>query len=558
MLRIFLILIIFISASSATLLTNTYLSYQQSRNTLIEQDKKILNEIRNNIITNIIDVNGIKMVPYGINGNKYHELPSWLYIQRVNSFGIPYMYCPYSDLNITTSNNIVSTSEIDSYDVTTINNITTNNRDYVFESEPPLFNNVIGIIISQHERSDDVDCSSIIEKNGIFISNKALVSVIYKDSILFNDLMKDNFIQVQNDTGSRLNSELTKWNSFAPYKSTYELRNSLSYNINSNLLLNNTKNEKVILNIKSDSTLSATISSLNGNEEIEFRNVDLYVENINFSNNLKLKLVNSTIKLKNTTLNNIELENSLMVTDNVVFNPSQTSTNNIIDAYNSKIILNGLNTFNNIKQTTIVYLNSSEIYSNNGNANFNIIGNTEIFQLENSKISFSNKTLSLNTTAFSLTALFVVDNLSSLSLNTITANINNALSTIYLSGKANISNSLIQTTGTASYGIILNDSSILNMNNSDIGNTSIGFNVGIHDQGGLFISGAGNNVYYQSTCEAGRLFNKTYNVSINDNTVDSADPDTGVVNPITVVNGFSFDIKDDFNKYSHTCNLVNI
>ena len=305
MIKAFIVLIMFIAISSTALITNYMVSYQQSQNQLVEQDKNILDDIKNTLITNIIYYNNSKLVPYGQNGSSYHELPNWLVSQKVNPFGIPYIYCPYSEKSITTSNNQVNLDSGNSYNVSTINNLATNDKDYVIESETSPFSGVIALIISPHRKDHNITCNTVSQSNGHFTANKALVKGVYEDSLLYNDLKKKDFkeISVAEDTINGLQDELVRWNSYQPYQITYNLKSGDTFELLNGSNFVSEKAEKLILTIQGESdTTRSLIASDVANGNVIFENVNIVIKNVDVINDLNITFKNSKVLLDNSIL----------------------------------------------------------------------------------------------------------------------------------------------------------------------------------------------------------------------------------------------------------------
>lgn len=552
MLRLFLVLMIFIAATSGVLITNSYLNYQQQKNANIDQDRRNLTNIRNNLIANIIDINGIKYVPYGDNSSDYHTLPSWINIERNNVFGIPYIYCPYSSLLIGSSTNNVKLNSSQNYNVSVMNNIITKNRDYVERSSAPISENILAVIISKHDLSVNVNCNNITNTNGVFTAPKSLVSVIYYDTVLFSDIKKAEYNQINTDTDNKFMSELLQWSAYLPYKSTMELASSQTFNVAGGSIFNNSNIEKINLNIKTNLSDKAIITSSAGNQFIEFRNVDMYIENIIFSNNLKLRFINSNVKIKNSILSSLYLENSNIIFENTNINPSNSLIGNLIDAVNSKIEIKGNANFNNLKQTSALYLLNSEFFSSNNVINFSIIGsNVEVIQSINSKISLNDQNIYI-TGSPKIISFIANDMLSDLNLRGVNLSINNTVSGLFLSGRNSISFSNITFGVNPDFGIILNDGSVLSLNNSTIGTNLTRPNIGLRDQGGIYINGS-NNTIFAANCKSGKLFQNLIEVVFNDSTAQTANISTGEITSVEVNKTVSFDLAENISNFNPNC-----
>ena len=557
MIKAFVVLIMFIAISSTALITNYMVSYQQSQNQLIEQDKDILQDIKNTLVTNTIYYNGAKLLPYGENGVNHHELPYWLVSQKKNPFGVPYIYCPYSEKSLSTANKQVNLNSTDSYNVSTIKNLATNSKDYVEESDASPFSGVLALVISPHKKDHNITCETITTSNGYFVAPKALVVGIYEDSLLYNDLKKRDFknLSQTDNTIYGLQSELKLWQSYQPYQVTYNLKTGDTFELKSGLSYVSEKPEKIILTIQgAEKLLGSKLTTDVSNGNITFENVNIIIRNIEVINDLNITFKNSKVLLKDSTLSSTTFIDSDVIIDNSDYNPTTSSTNNLIYANNSNVLIKNDNTFSNISSNSLLrFENSSLSIEKNTTQNISVIDNNEILQLVNSEAYIDNNNLFVSTTNSSQPlTLITVDFNSLLNLSNTSITMPVSTSAIYIGGKANIDNTTIVPSVGSSYGLVLNEGGTLNLNNSQIGQSGGNVNIGISDQGGYYMSGGSNNIY-ANTCTSGDLFNKKISKTIDDNTVDSADPNTGVVNPITVENTFDIDINDYFNKLNVSC-----
>ena len=190
MIKVFIFLIVFMGFIGTTLVTSTIYFSKLIDNINTQNDLVNIENIKNIIKNNILYVNNKMVVPYGTNGDNYHELPNWITFERNNVYGNPYIYCPYSEIEPLTVNNTVLNSDTTTYNVETINNNKTNNKDYVEGSEPSPLDNILAIIISPKNKNNLVTCDSITYSEGYFRSEAGFVEVVDKNEILLSDINK--------------------------------------------------------------------------------------------------------------------------------------------------------------------------------------------------------------------------------------------------------------------------------------------------------------------------------------------------------------------------------
>jgi hypothetical protein len=556
------ILLIFLTAVISSILVGTisaFTYYQEL--TAVQRDKANLTYISKQIITNIKYVGGEKSVPLGVDGTDYHELPDWLMFDKNNSFGIPYMYCPYSLNNTLTANNTILLNDTTTYEVQTINTTATNNNDYLIASDPSPVSNVLILLVSLKLDTTAYTCSDIT-----FVDNKfqlpdpthGRVQAITSDSILASDLVKtENYsIEQSNDT---LTTTLSSWNTNQPDRFVITLKSGDIFDLNTDLNLENAetgKRKEIFISGESSVTLSELSNT--ATNTIQFSNVILRLKNLDFSGKYSFELDNVELYVENSNVKNIIAKNSNVTFDGVTVKGINLSATTPLTLQNSTLTFKegSVNNFTmSPSNKSLIYSQHSNIKSVGTTLNFSTRGSIDVVESFNTDIGLSNSQINLTKQTGTPNSLFWVDSTSELSLYTMDINQSLSNSFIHTFGKVAINNSSISLDDGSNSVILLNRGAHLEMNYSNIindTNSSLEPLYGIKDLGGIFIGGEGNTIYAKTNCLNGDLFNKTESIIVVDDTIASVNGDFSV-NATTNNDSITFNIRDYFNKFTTTC-----
>jgi hypothetical protein len=555
------ILLLFLTTIISTILIGTVSSFSYYQELMaIQRDKNEITAVTKQIITKIRYVNNNKIVPFGVNGTDYHELPEWLLFNKNNAFGVPYMYCPYSLDNSLTADDTVLLNDTSTYDVEKINSTITNNHDYVTASDPSPVNNVLAFIVSFKSVST-YTCSDIA-----FVDHKfqlpdptfGRVEAITSDSILASDIKTVEMYSID-QTNDTLNADLLKWSALQPERFVVALKEGDIFTVSSDIDFINSEqgvDKEIYINGESNSTLSV-ISNTNLSN-LNFSNVTLILKNINFTGKYSLNLDNVNLYVENSNLKNIKAENSKITFNNVNINGVNLSTTSPIDMYNSELIFkNGSNNIftMNPSNKNLITARNSNINGNNVTVNFSTRGSINAIESFNSNINLNNSILNLTRQTGNPNSFIYVDSSSKLSLNSMDINQSLSTSFVYTLGSVVIDNSSISMDDGSSNAFILNRGSRLEMNSTNIINdSSVSLEplIGINDIGASYIGGTSNNIYAKNDCVTGDLFDKRETVTILDDTVTSVNGDL-TVNAISSNESVTLDLTDYFNKFTHSC-----
>lgn len=559
------VLLVFLTAIISGIVVTTSVSFSYYQTLMsIQRDKINISHVSKLVINNIKYVNDKKLVPFGIDGDNYHELPNWLLFNKNNSFGKPYMYCPYSLDNSLTADDTVLNNDTTSYDVEKINNPLTENQDYVLASDPSPVSNVLAFIVSF--RTDSVyTCADISFINNKFQLPEAAdgrVEAITNDSLLASDLKRvEEYSIAQADNA--FSSVMSNWNGTQPEKYVVSLKEGDIFTILGGTTISNSDRgtEKVIY-ITGENSLNLSLinneGSASGNN-LYFSDVKLIIENINIIGNLILNIENVELIVNNSNLKHINAVNSKISLNDTNISGIPSSSTQPVILNNSEIVFekNGTFVINKGSGTGNIGLFNfinSEVNMHSVNIRFNIFGDLNSVELFNSQLNVNLTTFNHFSSSGTSNSLIYGDGASEINLYNSVINQERSFSSINSNGKAIITNTNFSMENSSNNVLILNNGSHFELNNISIQNSSnSSFRplIGIRDLGAKYIGGSGN-IIYANNCTTGDIFTKVENITVNDDTVSEVNPDFSIV-VATVSDNITFNIRNYFNKFSHTC-----
>jgi len=559
------ILIVFLTAVISSIVVTTAMTFSHYQTLMsIQRDKINISHVTKLVVNNIKYVNDKKLVPFGVDGENYHELPDWMLFNKNNSFGKPYMYCPYSLDNSLTADDTVLNNDETSYDVEKISNTLTENREYVLASDPAPISNVLAFIVSFREDSV-YTCNDIIFANNKFQlpePTDGRVEAITNDSLLASDLrrVEEYSIEQSNDIFGNV---IANWNGTQPDKYVVSLKAGDIFTLPSGTTVNNSdKGTEKVIYISGENELNKSLINNDNSSsgiDVYFSDVKLILDNLNMIGNFTLNLNNVELIVNNSTLRNINANNSKISLNNTIISGTANYSSPSLILNNSELIFenNGNFVFNKGSGTgniSLISVINSKINSNNTNIQFNVSGDINAIELANSELNLFSTTLDYNTTTGTPSSFIYGDSTSELNLYYSQIEQERSFSFVRFKGKAVINNSNISMENASNNAIVLDHGSHFEINNTNIVNSINNGNqpiVGIRDLGAQFISGDNNNIY-ASTCITGDIFNKEEIITITDDTISAVNNDFSIVTTSNE-DEFILDIKDYFNKFYYNC-----
>lgn len=447
------------------------------------------------------------LAPVGdISDAGYMTLPNNITVNNLNSWGYRYMYCPYSQKELTNSGSEQIPTASSSYSVNVVNN--SEGKKYVYESANPSVTgmNILATLISPIPSTTLPSCEDLrysSESNEFYLVNyNGLVDVIRADSISRNDHAVVSDIN-SSETATGVNKRLESWSSTLPEvmtinfeAGTYETQ---SHNINNPVSIKN-KQISFIGEGNNISTVSATQPEI-----ITFKNVVVSIKDISFSDDVKLTFENSDVYLEDADISSVSFKNSSVYGSGGV----------VINSFEDVLVKNSFVDFSN-SNTTIVkrdsqvgveLLNSEMLLSNTTFQNYSsggvgvVLDTSSELTLKGTFYASGQELLSL----FSLNSnadMIITD--SSISVSSVTDTI------LYSMGNIIIKNSDISMSAHSNNGILLDVDAELSLSNSVLGNGSVRPTYGVRDFGGTkSVSGNSSTIYSTNECWLGDIFSGT-------------------------------------------------
>ena len=158
MFKVFLFLLRMLTVATSGVV---YYSKALFKNSMLMQDVLIAQSMINRLTNSIKFSNGVYYAPYGVNIDEHHQLPNYFTGVRTSSSGMPFIYCPYSMTSDIGSEEVVAQKGGDGYDVSIRDDISSNARYYVVDSEAPPVQGIIATVILPRNGQQHPDCADV-------------------------------------------------------------------------------------------------------------------------------------------------------------------------------------------------------------------------------------------------------------------------------------------------------------------------------------------------------------------------------------------------------------
>lgn len=454
-----------------------------------------------------LDLNGVADIDY-------QQLPKIYGISTKNAWGIEMVYCPISDsigVNSLPAESIAISDTLDysAKFVTDHNGIKYTYQTDFAQHVSYSAKNVIAFILSRKPGSNST-CSDVTFSNSKYKASGALVKAITRESVLTYQANKPIMVRASNYSSTdSLNSLSESWATTQPLRFIISLddNNSRALIDNLNFVNNFPGNNKEIYILGQGSGISnVTSASL---RKMTFENTSVFIEGINFGNNISMFFNDSNVKTKDVvfggplTANNSEWS---MTGDMSI----DSTTGNSLELNSSSLNQNGfdLTITGGVAAFNLVKLSNSKWFVNNANVNLtSFLPITAVnVDFSSSLIIASNSNLNLGSNVGS-GVIIDIDETSQLSVadSSIVSRDTNQKA-IFLSGKAMFDNSSILANGILSVGVDLINGGSLALKNSNIGTLENPLANGVIDNGSRLISGTGSSIFASTNCWSGQIF----------------------------------------------------
>ena len=436
----------------------------------------------------------------------YMTLPKKLSVNSKNAWGLDYLYCPYSLVDIQgSSNGSVKTSVSTSYNIYTVTD--SEGLTYVQESEPSSLqsSNVLAAIISPLPGSSTPACEELRfdneTKDFYTLNRNGIVEVIREESFLSSSNSSLSY-DFTDSTGDDFYNQSLIWNTTQPDVLTFNLPSgvikteSLEFKNKSEL-----KNKQVIF---SGNGLGETFIDAKTSSEIDisFENMVVKFNDMEFTKNVTLNFINSDVYLNDVRLTDITtLSSNLSGEESVYFSPNET-----INLAKSNADFEDANfTFDKSTSSIGLNLTDSKVILGNSSLNNNSSGGIGVLVDQTSSLHLRGEFYFNN---LDLLSGFSINSSGKLTISNSSIHSNNDIDTIiYTKGNTDIKNSNISMSTNIAHAILLDEGSELTLNDSSIGNSTGKPNFGVRDLGGAkFISGRNTNILATGLCWDGNIF----------------------------------------------------
>lgn len=271
------------------------------------------------------------------NGAEYHGLPAWISLDRQNPWGRALRYCPFAAATATGSTLSIPAGNDQSYDVSVTEYA---GHDYVTGSAPAPLEGVLGIILSPLPNAAEVSCADVTYSNGAYrvpgraalVRTIAVANVAHQveESAVIVNLTAENVTE----HNQIINETLAAWNVRQPERTVIRLANSASaYEWPDLSFLSSEPGNTRTIQIIGESRAGVTIDgSAETFRRLELSGVDLFIENVTFSERVGLNLSHGRMETRNVTLGQTALRDATwrLTGSSAVRGARSSDTNNVV------------------------------------------------------------------------------------------------------------------------------------------------------------------------------------------------------------------------------------
>lgn len=515
---------------------------------VIEAQRNVYKTIvwKNALIQNskYISITGLPALPLGTDLTNYHTVPTWVFPETKNIYGLNYVYCPYGAVSTGTLASTIKTSPTTSYNVriqsdysTAVNGIL---RPYVVASSPPVNNyDVLAFIISPFntKAGNLPSCNNITfdTENQRYITENGYVESITKYDIEIyqkisgtnpNSSYYENQIEGDNSTtNNTLQNNLSYAANSGSSNRTKLILPSGSSNIDnlffgySNSTTNTNINEnlskkELIIQGQPDKSSIITATAL---KKLTFYNYKVLLKDVTISSNVSLEFINADLVTQGSAIKKLNLLNK-----STLYVPrSNTLNSDFIAVDNSSINLDVSSILNISGSNGLLYMVNSNLSGAGAGLNLNNTNFNAPVQLTDSTISLRDSSVvNYTATAIHGYAFFLYET-GNIVLKDSSLNISGyATNGFGIKGNMTLKDSFVTTTssGMTNLFLLLRNGALTidNTSNKSYGNSIVAnrptYNV--VDQGGKFISGSNAVLTAKTNCWANSLTSEITSVNL--------------------------------------------
>jgi len=550
MLKVFMLVAILLTTGFGV----QYAYFANFKSTTITQNEMSAGAITNKLKSYAIKQGNSYVMPYGVNEDGYHQLPTYISGSRVTRSGIPFVYCPFSQQVVINDDVVVDISDEESYAVDILNSSITQGRDYVVASVASPIPDVVALVISPEKRSNIPDCRDVeVNSDGRYVLGGDSARLGRVHAVTVHDIQTSSRVNVEyvDPANTEALSAAFQEVSNSPAEdhiivlragATYTF--SESYNF-SPLYLG--KKGSVI--IRGESVSSPSIINASVATNLAFSQMLVTIENISFSNTIKISAIDSDLKMRAVSGGLVNATNSKVSFLNVGLNGNTRSESGLILTNSTVTIASNLSVTSSANPA--FYIQDSDVVHTGGNLTIGTSNGSVGLQMLNTKWSSRAANLNFSVNSGIAQALVYVDSESAFVASGGTASGSGSLSWgVFSLGVLQLDSYSLTLNTNVGVGIHLGIGSRSRLTNTTIGAPSFPVTVGIDDVGS--ISTSGQVGIFGSTCFGGAGFSREVTQTIPDSVVTQVNPDFSVIVG-SIGKSVNLDVTSNFNSLQTDC-----
>lgn len=534
---IFILLIVF-SGLGASL---NHMASASLRSVISLQNVTIAQNAYQMLRSRIVYQDGVYYAPAGEISGGVYTLPSGLSGARTTGTGSPFLYCPFSSFAIEPSDSTVTIEDIDGLQVrATIGSIPLHEGNFILRSDAAPIAGLVAAFIEKRSGTPSCQDIALDEHGKWFLSGQSeltgRVFAIHKEQL--NADSNAEWVHTANSESSISVDDV-----FA--KASGSNKSQIVITLNSSIMTLSQDHSFMSQGLRKRITIRSKDGShavISGDSSLLFRNVDVELENVSFEPGVSILAYDSKVDLTDVSLSSMLADGVQLTSSDVQFqHPSQTPLSLTKSTWTMS---DGVSLSSSSAQHLSLY--HSVVRSSQSNISISGVASTFISMVNSQWFSGADQINLLNMPASSFG--FVLRNGSSLSLDQSTVDITgNPDASFFIEGDLRLTNTMIESNGVS--GLYLASTGTLSSSNSQVGVNDQFPSFALWHDGGI---ARGDISLRGGSCISGDGTQQTLQIDINDNTVNSVNPD-GSVNAIVLASTASVDLYQKLNPIVVTC-----
>lgn len=539
-------------------------SYQSSlQANRLQQDKIMMSGIVERVANYAILHDGRYMLPYGVNADGYHQLPSFLGVSRTSNAGIPIVYCPFSQNSSSASGGSVELGGTEDYSVSIVNAAYTNYQNYVSASSERPTPDVLAVLIAPNNTKRIPDCRDIalMTNGGYALSggSKGLgtVHLVTAQNILADD---GTYVYYASDSAS-LKTALGKIQINPEADHTIIFTGS-NYVLDKDYHFESDLGRQGSITFEGDSGRISLARETGGIPLVfSFERVVINFDKMNVDSNFHVTTQNAVLNARDSSIPSANVLYGKAIFQNVDFNSSLLSRTPLV-VNHAEVTLQGDNQFYS-GNDTVIDLRNASLNARDTSLKLEIKDGGIALQLLNShffargaSLQYSVSGIVSNSVSDKAQAFMYISGGSTASFSygdlapdgtTLSSHLDYG---IVNEGTLNGDNFEFGFVGGATVGVFSAKGSISTLDSVNIGVSADSLAVGLYDDGAAVVKGS--VTVSADTCQSGDGIERVLSSSVFDNEVTTVNADYSFV-VTSEERMVELDITEQFNSLSVTC-----